>query len=99
MLTHFIHESFTFLFSHKEEIHVKQNFLPTPSNCSSHKKQGFLRSRAYWPRCERASCSGALGIRSSPSNGRFSSTIRKIAPETDSAQISRIAITVALVGA
>src|SRR5262249_11920578 len=60
---------------------------------------GVAFSLVYWPRCTKASRSGALGIRISPSNGRSSSRIRKIAPETDSTQTKRTARTVELGGA
>src|SRR5262245_48378305 len=62
-------------------------------------KTPFARLRPYWPRCSRAVRRGSLGIRSSPSNGRFNSTIRKIAPVTESAQTKKAAMTVALGGA
>ena len=42
---------------------------------------------------------GALEILIVPSNGRFSSSMRKIEPETDSAQMSKVTRTVALRGA
>ena len=57
---------------------------------------GFDR---YWPRCARALRSGALEICISPWKGLYISRIKKIAPETDSAETSKLVITVALKGA
>ena len=42
---------------------------------------------------------GALEILIAPPNGLFNSSMRKIEPETDSAQMSKVASTVALRGA
>src|ERR1700730_4996092 len=53
----------------------------------------------YWPRCARALRSGVLEICISPSKGVYISRIKKIAPETDSAQTNKVAIVVALRGA
>ena len=54
---------------------------------------------SYWPRRVSASRMGALEILIAPSNGLFSSSRRKIDPETDSAQTINAARTVALRGA
>src|SRR5215467_462576 len=53
----------------------------------------------YWPKDARAVRSGALDICMNPWKGRSSSRIRKIAPETESAQTNRVATTVVLRGA
>ena len=54
---------------------------------------------SYRPRRVSASRMGALEILIAPSNGLFSSSRRKIDPETYSAQTSKAARTVALRGA
>src|SRR5262245_11314944 len=59
----------------------------------------FAGRDTYCPRYASALRSGALESRISPSNGWSSSRIRKIAPDTESAQTNRVASTVALGGA
>jgi hypothetical protein len=58
-----------------------------------------LPPRAYWPRWASVSRSGALEIRSRPSNGRSSARIRKIALDTESADTNKAATVVGLLGA
>src|ERR1700675_799901 len=58
-----------------------------------------VRFACYWPRCARALRSGALEICISPWKGLYISRIKKIAPETDSAQTHKVARAVALRGA
>src|SRR5207247_4116111 len=58
-----------------------------------------LLAAGYWPRRESASRMGALEILIAPPNGLFNSSMRKIEPDTDSAQMSKVARTVALRGA
>src|ERR1700675_3224904 len=58
-----------------------------------------VRFACYWPRCARALRSGALEICISPWKGLYISRIKKIAPETDSAQTSKVAIVIGLRGA
>src|SRR5437868_9516451 len=53
----------------------------------------------YWPSRASASRMGALEILIAPPNGLFNSNMRKIDPETDSAQMSKVTSTVALRGA
>src|SRR2546430_2103363 len=53
----------------------------------------------YLPRCARALRSVALEICIRPSNGVYISRIKKIAPDTDSAQTNNVAIAVAWRGA
>ena len=52
----------------------------------------------YWSRCVSAVRSGVLETRISPGNGEYISRIKKIAPETESAETNKLTSTVALRG-
>src|SRR5215813_6951622 len=89
-----------FVASEFEFVGVRRSRIEMLAQQGSNKAKRLLRLlETYVPMLLRARRSGSLGMRISPLNGWSSSTIRKMAPEIENAETSKVVIAVVLRGA